>query len=322
MESTLEDIQEDESREYLTDNILKDDYKIFFDTCEYMPEIPDNTVHLWFTSPPYATMRGTMAYPSYVEYLQTMYQILKEMYRTLRPGRCMVINISDYQISAELDEEVIKGTDFKLGQKFDCPSHFSYLLYKLNKEAAEHHEIRYEDTITWKKAGSTSQRAGSFVESGNPLKYRPEQVTERILVFRKGNIDYRKIWKEKRRSDVYSDVDMSSFQKFEEWASVDVKKYRKYIQDIWEINAETQSDHPAPFPTELAKTVIELYSLPREIIGDPFLGSATTIRASQETSRVGVGYENFDADDEDGERFRSMIESRIGAKDKGLGEFL
>ncbi len=221
MESTLEDIQPLDSREYLSEPILRDDFKVFFDTSENMGEIPDNTVHLYFTSIPYATMRGTMAYESYADYLKTMYDIFKEMYRTTKPGRCIMVNVSDYQISAQLDKEVIKGTEFELGEKFDCPSHMSYLMWKLNQEHADHYELKYEDTIIWRKSGSTSQRAGTFVQSGNPLKYRPEEVTERILVFRKGDIDYKKIWKEKRSSDVYSDVEMNTFEQFEDWASVD-----------------------------------------------------------------------------------------------------
>jgi len=322
VETTLADIQPSESRDYLADPLVRDKYKIFFQSCEDMPEIPDNTVHLWFTSPPYATMRGTMAYPSYADYLKTMFGILKEIYRTLKPGRVMMINISDYQISAQLDKEVIKGTDFKLGEKYDCPSHFSYLLYKLNDTIATNHELKYEDTIIWKKSGSTSQRAGTFVQSGNPLKYRPEEVTERILVFRKGDIDYQKVWKEKRSHDKYSDIDLSTFEDFEDWAYVDHNSVRDYIQNVWEISPETQSDHPAPFPPELAETAIKLYSLPREIVADPFLGSATTIERAQALDRTGIGYENFDAEDKDEDDFKAMIEERIGANDKGLDEFM
>lgn len=322
METTLDDITVQDDVEYGAENITKDDYKIFFHSCENMPEVPDNSVHFWFTSPPYATMRGTMAYPSYTDYLQTMFNILREMYRTLRPGRVLMINISDYQISEQLDKEVIKGTDFKLGEKYDCPSHFSYLLYKLNNECAEHYELRYEDTIIWKKSGSTSQRAGSFVDSGNPLKFRPEEITERILVFRKGDIDYRKIWKEKRSSEAYEDVDISTFEKFEEWASVEPERFREYMQNVWEISPETSSDHPAPFPLELPKVATQLYTVPREIVGDPFLGSATTIRAAQETDRKGIGYENFDAEDGDEDDFRTMIMDRVGANSANLGEFM
>lgn len=301
--------------------IDRDMFKVFFTSCEDMGEIPDNTIHLHFTSPPYATMRGTMAYDSYAKYLHTMYQILKEMYRTLKPGRTIMINISDYQISEQLDKEVIKGTEFKLGEKYDCPSHFSYLLYKLNDQFAEHYELKYRDTIIWRKSGSTSQRAGTFVSSGNPLKYAPEEVTERILVFQKGEKDYRKIWKEKRNSDTYSDCDFSTFEKFEDWASIDVESMRPFIQNIWDIQPETQSDHPAPFPPKLPQVAIKLYSLEREIVCDPFLGSATTIERAQALNRMGVGYENMDAESDDTPDFVDLIKNRTGANNATLDSF-
>lgn len=318
MEPQFENIAPKEDVDYLSDPIQRDEFKVFFHSCEYMPEIPDNHIHLWFTSPPYATMRGTMAYDSYAKYLGTMYDILKEMYRTLKPGRTMLINISDYQISEQLDKEVIKGTDFELGEKYDCPSHFSYLLYKLNEEYAEHYNLEYEDTIIWRKSGSTSQRAGTFVASGNPLKYRPEEVTERILVFRKGDLDYRRVWKEKRNSDVYSDIDMPDYDAFEDWASLDVESMRPFIQNVWDIQPETQSDHPAPFPPKLAQVAIKLYSLPREIVGDPFLGSATTIERAQALERKGVGYENMDAESDDTPDFVDLIKNRTGANNATL----
>jgi DNA modification methylase len=321
MEPDFSKIQAKQSKSYKADNIERDEFKVFFTSCEDMSEIPDDTVHLYFTSIPYATMRGTMAYESYTDYLQTMYDIFKEMYRTTKPGRCILINVSDYQISAQLDKEVIKGTEFELGEKFDCPSHVSYLMYKLNQEYAKHYELKYEDTIIWRKSGSTSQRAGTFVQSGNPLKYRPEEVTERILVFRKGNIDYRKIWKEKRSSDTYSDVDMSTFEKFEEWASVDPESMRPYIQNVWDIQPDTQSDHPAPFPPKLPEVAIKLYTIPREIVCDPFLGSATTLERAQALDRKGVGYENLDAQSDETPDFVDMIKNRTGANSATLDMF-
>lgn len=321
MEPRFDNIQEVDAKDYKSDNIDRDEFKVFFTSCEDMSEIPDNHVHLHWTSIPYATMRGTMAYESYTAYLSTMYRIFKEMYRTTKPGRCIILNVSNYQISAELDKEVIKGTEFELGEKFDCPSHMSYLMWKLNQEYANKYELTYEDTITWKKPGSTSQRAGTFVDSGNPLKWRPEEVTERILVFRKGEIDYRHIWKEKRNSPVYDDVIMDTYEQFEDWVSLDVENMRPYISDIWEIPPETQSNHPAPFPPELAETVIKLYSIPREIVCDPFLGSATTIERAQALNRKGVGYENMDAESDDTPDFVDLIKSRTGANNSTLDAF-
>jgi len=318
MESDFTNIQEIDSKNYKTENIERDEFKVFFTSCEDISEIHDNSIHMHFTSVPYATMRGTMDYKTYTDYLKVMYKVFKEMYRTLRPGRTVLLNVSDYQISSELDKEVVKNTEFELGEKFDCPSHMSYLMWKLNQNYADHYKLKYEDTIVWRKSGSTSQRAGSFVDSCFPLKYRPEEVTERILVFRKGDIDYEKIWKEKRRSDVYSDCDLSTYEKFEEWASIDPESMREYIQNVWEISPETQSDHPAPFPKELPKTAIQLYTIPREIVCDVFLGSATTIVAAQETERKAVGYENLEAESDETPDFVEMIKNRTGADSKTL----
>jgi len=51
VETSIADIQPSESRDYLAEPLVRDNYKVFFQSCEDMPEIPDNTVHLWFTSP-------------------------------------------------------------------------------------------------------------------------------------------------------------------------------------------------------------------------------------------------------------------------------
>jgi len=141
------------------------------------------------------------------------------------------------------------------------------------------------------------------------------------LVFQKGEKDYDRIWKEKRNSEVYSDLDFSTYEKFEEWASIDTQTMRPYIQNVWDISPETQSDHPAPFPLELPKVALELYSVPREIVCDVFLGSATTIAASQKLDRRAVGYENLEAESDETPNFTEMIKSRTGANNQSLGDW-
>lgn len=317
---TLDQIEPVDSKEYEADNILRDEYKVFFTSCEDMTEIPDDSVHFTFTSIPYATMRGTMAYDSYQDYLKVMYSVFRELYRVTKPGRAIAINVSDYQISAQLDKEVIKGTEFELGERFDCPSHMSYLMWKLNKHHAGRHDIKYEDTIVWNKPGSTSNRAGTFIDSGFPLKFRPNQVNERIIIFRKGDLDYRRVWKDAERSGRYSDLDISTYEKFEGQFSIDYESMREFLTDLWQISPETQSDHPAPFPVELPETAIKFYSLPRETVLDPFFGFGSTALACQKQDRRSVGYENFDAESEDGD-FRQNIINRLGADSHSLDAF-
>lgn len=319
----FKDIKEDPDREYLSEPLIRDEFKVFFDTCERMPEIPDNSVHLTFTSPPYFLMRGTVPYDSYKHYLKTMFTIFREVYRVTKPGRPIIINISDYQASKELDEELVaQADDIELGKRYDIPSHLSYLMWKLNKHYAKSHELKYEDTIFWTKPGSTSQRAGTFVSSGFPLKFRPNQVTERVLVFRKGELDYDRVWKDARRSGMYDDIDISSKKKFEKQMSIDPESARKFLTDLWKIQPETQSDHPAPFPVELPEAAIKLYSLPKETVLDPFFGFGTTALACQRQERKCVGYENFDADETNGKKFKQNIKNRLSADDASLTAFM
>jgi len=310
-----------EGKEYESDSILRDQFKVFFTSCEDMEEIPDNSIHLVFTSPPYYDMRSTVGYNRYKDFLKVMYSIFKEMYDKLKPGRPMLINISDYQTTQDKSEVNENVNVEDMGRKFDIPSHFSYLMWKLNKHHAKRHELLYEDTITWSKPGSTSQRAGTFIDSGFPLKYRPNQVNERNLVFRKGEIDYKNVWKEARRSGRYDDMDISTYKKFQDELSIDYENVREYLNDLWEIAPETQSEHPAPFSQELAEVAIKLYSLKRETVLDPFLGSATTIERSMALDRKSVGYENLSAESDDTPDFVDMIKNRTGANNQTLDDF-
>jgi site-specific DNA-methyltransferase (adenine-specific) len=62
---------------------------------------------------------------------------------------------------------------------------------------------------------------------------------------------------------------------------------------VWDILPESarRVGHPAPFPTELPRRLIELYSFAGDLILDPFLGSGSTAIAATQTGRHYVGYE-------------------------------
>ena len=62
---------------------------------------------------------------------------------------------------------------------------------------------------------------------------------------------------------------------------------------IWKVKPESarRIGHPAPFPLELAKRVISLYSYAGDAVLDPFAGSGTTLVAAKEMGRTYVGYE-------------------------------
>jgi DNA modification methylase len=61
--------------------------------------------------------------------------------------------------------------------------------------------------------------------------------------------------------------------------------------EVWRMNPEQQSEHPAAYPLELPAKLIRYYSWPGETVLDPFCGSGTTCRAAKDQHRRYVGIE-------------------------------
>ena len=62
-------------------------------------------------------------------------------------------------------------------------------------------------------------------------------------------------------------------------------------KEVWRINQEYNSDHPAPFPVEVARRCIEACSVRGDVILDPFAGSGSTLIAAKELGRNAIGIE-------------------------------
>ena len=65
----------------------------------------------------------------------------------------------------------------------------------------------------------------------------------------------------------------------------------KYHSEVWTINPDRGSKHPAPFPEKLVENCILLTSLEGDLILDPFLGSGTTAVVSKKIKRDFIGIE-------------------------------
>lgn len=65
---------------------------------------------------------------------------------------------------------------------------------------------------------------------------------------------------------------------------------RPRLSDVWRIKPEAKSDHPAPFPYELARRCI--ISTTAKIVLDPFAGSGTTLVAARDLGRQYIGCDN------------------------------
>ena len=126
--------------------------------------------------------------------------------------------------------------------------------------------------IIWDKASSSSGSTawGSWISATNPTL---RDIHEYILVFSKNNFSRPKV------SGRESTISKSDFLEL--------------TKSIWRFPTESASKigHPAPFPVELARRCIQLYTYSNEIILDPFMGSGTTAVASILSNRQYLGYE-------------------------------
>ena len=76
-------------------------------------------------------------------------------------------------------------------------------------------------------------------------------------------------------------------------STIEKDEFMESTLSIWNINPEKAKKigHPAPFPVELPKRFINLYSFKDDLVLDPFIGSGTTAVASKLMQRNYVGYE-------------------------------
>lgn len=145
------------------ENPINSEYlnKIFRKSSESMSELPDNSVHLMITSPPYNVAKEYDKDLSLDEYLDFLNRVWKETYRVLVPGGRACINIAN------------------LGRKPYIPLH-SYIIQGML-------EIGYlmRGEIIWNKASSASPSTawGSWLSASNPVL---RDIHEYILVFCKG----------------------------------------------------------------------------------------------------------------------------------------
>ena len=74
-------------------------------------------------------------------------------------------------------------------------------------------------------------------------------------------------------------------------SDINKKEFLEWTNGVWNFNGESKKrvGHPAPFPVELPKRCIKLFSFVGDTILDPFLGSGSTLLACVQTNRKGIG---------------------------------
>ncbi|MCL4435349.1 MAG: site-specific DNA-methyltransferase [Thaumarchaeota archaeon] len=231
-----------------------------------MHEIPDGSIHLMVTSPPYynAPFDYPELFKNYEEFLNLLRSLAKELHRVLADGR----------IAAFVTDDMLVN-----GEKYPVVADITRIM----REAG----FRYRDRIIWRKPEGyirISRRSGVVLRNPYPMYFYPDNIQESILIFQKGRFNYNRI---KQLSP-----------KIREASKINKARYlsEKWNLTVWEITnvlpkTARLEKGIAAFPEEIPSRLIQLFSFTEETILDPFLGSGTTIKTAQQLGRNSIGYE-------------------------------
>jgi len=89
------EFQDNSSNSFDPNHTLSPDFMknivVYGDVKEILKFVPDESIHLTFTSPPYYNARDYSIYSSYKEYLEFLEEVFKEVYRVTKEGRFFIL---------------------------------------------------------------------------------------------------------------------------------------------------------------------------------------------------------------------------------------
>jgi len=237
-------------------------HKLIIGDSMNMEELPNDSIHLMVTSPPYfnAPFDYEGMYKSYNDYLRVLGSLAHETYRVLQNGRIAVLNIDDMLVKGEKFPIVADATKLFQGAGF-----------------------RYRDRIIWKKPEGylrISRRSGVILQNPYPMYFYPDNLLESIIIFQKGKFNYKSISPSVRKQS------MLCKREFQE---------NKWYMTLWEMTnvlpGSPLEKDIAAFPEELPYRAIKLFAYKGETVLDPFAGSGTTMKMARQMGRNSVGIE-------------------------------
>lgn len=230
-----------------------------------MTTVPDESVHLVVTSPPYWCIKDYGHHDqigfnqSYEEYLDAMIQVFAECYRALYPGCKMAVNVGDQYLSAA--------------------AHGRHRVQPISAHlTANGVELGFDfmGSIIWRKIPNSNPSGGGTLMGS--LYYPRDGAMafehEYILLFRKPG-------KAPKPSPEAKEKSRLTREERTQW-----------FRGVWD-DVHPAKQHPltAPFPVEIPRRLIKMFSFYGETVLDPFVGSGTTTVAAMMEGRCSIGYE-------------------------------
>ena len=269
--------------------------QVYYHSAEDMREIPDNSINLIVTSPPYFNIKdysknGAQNHQhsavhaddlgsinDYDHYLRSLLKIWHECARVLCPNGKLAINaplipMSKSVLSTHYNRDMLNiYGDIECAIVREVPDMFLMDMYIWNQVNAERQLIfgsyPYPGNLYAQKK---VEFIGIFVKDGKPTK-----------------------------------VDKSC----KEQSALSKDEWIEYTKQIWDIPISYKGDiaygeHPAKMPEEIARRCIRLFSYVDDIVLDPFAGSGTTLKVAKELQRKYIGYEVY-------EHYRDIINQKL-----------
>lgn len=250
-----QNIDEAQKRNHCYTNPILENVTVNGDVLDVLKYVEDESFHLTFTSPPYYNARDYSIYQSYNEYLEFLNTVFKEVLRTTKEGRFLIVNTSPVIVP-----RISRAHSSK---RYPIPFDLHCYLTKMGWE--------FIDDIIWQKPEySVKNRIGGFQQHRKPLAYKPNTTTEYLMVYRKHTsklIDW--------------NIKQYSIETVEQSKVADGFE----TTNVWQICPKSDKVHSAVFPEELCKRVVEYYSFVGDLVFDPFGGSGTLGRVARALNR-------------------------------------
>lgn len=239
------------------------------DSRDRLKQIGDEGTQLVVTSPPYFNLKeyngggseGQLGdIDDYDDFHELLDEVWSECYRILQPGGRLCVVVGD----------VLRSRS----------EHGRHHVIPLHATIQEHvREIGFDNLapVIWYKIGNASLEAGANARFlGKP--YEPGAVIkndiEYVLLFRKPG-GYRSPSLEKRIL-----------------STIEADEHQKMFRQLWDdIKGEPQTNHPAPYPADLAERIIRMFSFVGDTVLDPFAGTGSTAVAASRCGRESISIE-------------------------------
>ena len=244
--------------------VIKTSHKIIIGDSRKMDELPDESVHLVITSPPYWQLKDYGVSDqigfndSYESYINNLNLVWNECYRVLHKGCRLCVNIGD-----QFARAVYYGR---------------YKVIPIRTEIIKFCEtigFDYMGAIIWQKVTTSNTTGGATIMGSFPYPRNGilKLDYEFILIFKKDG------------------APPKTTKEIKEMSKLTKNEWNSYFQGHWNFGGTKQDAHIAMFPEELPKRLIKMFSFVGDTVLDPFLGSGTTSLAAKNLNRNSVGYE-------------------------------